>query len=567
MSDYAHRKTDEEIRAIEKRLRKEYKKAEREVQAKLDKHFERYKAKDEAKREQLDRGEISKEEYRKWRTGQIAVGKRWQDMRDTIAQDYARVNQLAREIVNESKPKVYAENANYEAFRIDRASGKRNHFTIYNKDAIKVLAKDNPQLLPNPGKATTNRIYNGLDVRWNRQQIQSVLMQGILQGESIPKLSKRLANEVGDRNMHAAIRNARTAMTCVQNKARLDSMKRAEKMGIKLKKCWIATHDGRTRHWHLDLDGEMAKLDEPFVNDYGEIMYPGDPGAEPANVYNCRCRLIEQLAGHEIDTKAYRESGDTYEYKDWLGQSEKWEFENRGESKGVILGDETKQFTIEDIENMQEMLDAAPQEIQDLWMKAQDEFAPCRIDPKTDKSGLVTNPDGTKEIVFRPKSLKDNDVMQDYECYFHEYFHNIDGILGADLPRVQLSWDYRDDAGRSLSTIITDELHDKFGTKDNTALKSQLGKYYDRLRNDYDPRDYASIVDMTERMAVKCGYGEYPMSIGHGLDYAVKYGSLEQEAFAEIGAAIIANPGAHSLIQQELPKTYAAFWEIVRKAL
>ncbi len=67
-------------------------------------------------------------------------------------------------------------------------------------------------------------------------------------------------------------------------------------MGIKLKKQWLATLDGRTRHAHAMLDGQTAETDKPFHVDGYEIMYPGDTSAPGYLVYNCRCTLIAALA-------------------------------------------------------------------------------------------------------------------------------------------------------------------------------------------------------------------------------------------------------------------------------
>ena len=89
--------------------------------------------------------------------------------------------------------------------------------------------------------------------------------------------------------------HARTAMTGAQNAGRIEGYHRAERMGIKLEKEWLATLDGHTRRSHAMLDGQHVPVDEPFKSLLGEIMYPGDPSARPANVYNCRCTLISHL--------------------------------------------------------------------------------------------------------------------------------------------------------------------------------------------------------------------------------------------------------------------------------
>ena len=96
-------------------------------------------------------------------------------------------------------------------------------------------------------------------------------------------------------SLASAIRTARTATTAAQNAGRMDSYHAVEGMGIKLKKEWLATLDGRTRHAHAMLDGQTAETDKPFRVDGYEIMYPGDTSAPGYLVYNCRCTLIAAL--------------------------------------------------------------------------------------------------------------------------------------------------------------------------------------------------------------------------------------------------------------------------------
>lgn len=68
-------------------------------------------------------------------------------------------------------------------------------------------------------------------------------------------------------------------------------------MGIKLKKEWLATLDGRTRHSHAALDGEKVGTDEKFSNG---CRFPGDPQGRPGEVYNCRCTMVAAL--DDVDT-------------------------------------------------------------------------------------------------------------------------------------------------------------------------------------------------------------------------------------------------------------------------
>ena len=95
----------------------------------------------------------------------------------------------------------------------------------------------------------------------------------------------------------SSIRNARTAVTSAENSGRIDRMKEATEKGLIFKKRWIATSDSRTREWHAELDGAIQDLNKPFTNAVGDIMFPGDPNADPANVYGCRCALGWEYVG------------------------------------------------------------------------------------------------------------------------------------------------------------------------------------------------------------------------------------------------------------------------------
>ena len=328
--DLGHRMTDALIFDIEKTITREYRLAEKEIQAKLDDYLQRFAAKDRLKRKALANGLITQADYDAWRVSQIMVGDRWAKMRDEMAVDFAHASQIARQIAFNGLPEIYALNANYAMYQADVLSGGLcgRGFTLYSRDAVAHLFKEG-EFWHKPGKKVAAEIAMGKQIAWDKKQIQSVMMQSIVQGESIPKMATRLADTVGESDRKVAIRNARTMATGVQNAGRQASISRADsiaqKYGLRALKQWCACLDGRTRDWHADLDGVAIPENEPFVNDYGEIDYPGDPGAEPANVYNCRCDLLTCIEGlgfnnslHPKDTG--REMGDDIAgvtYEEW----------------------------------------------------------------------------------------------------------------------------------------------------------------------------------------------------------------------------------------------------------
>lgn len=322
MADPAHEETEKIIRAIEIRINNEYAQAEKEVQAKIDDYLERFKKKDEtwaawvADVKDTDPKEYKKRlsDYKKWRTSQIAIGKRWKELKQTLAEDLHNANLIARSIATEYMPEIYALNHNYGTYTVESGAMKDTSYTLYDRATVEYLMRDNPQLLPNPGKDLSKRIYGMLDVRWNRQQLQSVMIQAILQGESIADIATRLANTVGEKNRKAAIRNARTMATGAQNAGRIDSYKRAERLGIKMQQQWLSILDNRTRHSHRLVDHEIQPVGEKFSNG---CRFPGDPDAPPAECYNCRCSLRGLVDGLEPKARKLRDLSEIGDYEEW----------------------------------------------------------------------------------------------------------------------------------------------------------------------------------------------------------------------------------------------------------
>ena len=276
---------DKELLKLERSLSKEYATAKKEMKAKYNEFTRKVDKKDEEKRALLAKGAITKTDYDEWRANQTYRAKWFKDMIRTLAKDQTAVNKRAAAIINGTTSGVYAEQFNYGTYMVEKAAKVDTAFTLYDKGAVRNLN----------AKA---EIKVTKDIAWNNRKINSALMQGILQGESIPDIANRLA-KIPDMNAGAAVRNARTLMTSAENEGRLDSFERAANMGINLKKTWVATLDDRVRESHAELDGETVPIDEPFSNG---LMYPADPsGDDPAQVYNCRCTMITQIDGFERD--------------------------------------------------------------------------------------------------------------------------------------------------------------------------------------------------------------------------------------------------------------------------
>ena len=316
MGDSAHSWTDWKIGEIEKELDRIYSRAEKELEEKAAKYFKRFEDLDAKKRALVDAGKMTETDYQKWRTGKIMTGKHWTEMKQQTARELLKVNETATAYVNDQIPAVYVRNYNQVANGIN-GQIKGYSFELVDSSTVRRLATDNTTLLP-------YKYIDGVkDVRWNTQKVNSEILQGILQGDSIPNMAKRL-RKVTEMNRTSAIRNARTSCTSAENKGRMDMLHDAEEKGVHTQKGWMATHDSRTRETHADIDGEFVDIDEEFSNG---LEYPGDPNGDPAEVYNCRCTLVYNVVG--FGQSREQENGQ-YEYDEEI--TDQWRDESKFEN-------------------------------------------------------------------------------------------------------------------------------------------------------------------------------------------------------------------------------------------
>lgn len=286
--DIGHKQADRDLDKLARRIVKEYNTAFRGIKRKADEYFKQFEVEDKKMFAKKDAGQITRDKYLEWRKVELAQGQKWNDTIRAISKDYADINRVAANMTSETMDYVYANNFNYATYMIEAAGGINTNFTLYNRDAVKELLVDNPQLLPKPDPTKVIKKAE----RWNMQKVNSALLQGILQGDSIDTLSSRL-RRVTNMNINSSIRNARTMTTRAENSGRLQAYERVSDMGIEIKKVWVASIDDRTRQAHIDLDGQEVALGEKFVDmDGNELEYPADPSAVPETVYNCRCTMI-----------------------------------------------------------------------------------------------------------------------------------------------------------------------------------------------------------------------------------------------------------------------------------
>ena len=303
-SDLGHKLTDKELAKLERRIAKLYREAGKELQTTIDAYFEQFAKRDEEMKALIGTVQNGKEwteaDYKQWRLNQIGRGERYQAMRDKVAQRATEANAVAVSYTNDATPGIYSLNRNYAAYTIEQVAGNVG-FDLWDEQTVKRLMVEQPDLMPYyPPKRALKR---GIDLAYGKKQIAASVTSSILQGKSIKHMADDLQKRITTMSRDSAIRTARTAVTGAQNAGRMDSYAAAEKMGIKLKKEWLATLDARTRHSHAMLDGEQVAQDKKFSNG---CRFPGDPQGPPWEIYNCRCTLIAAVDGVDTSTAQRR---------------------------------------------------------------------------------------------------------------------------------------------------------------------------------------------------------------------------------------------------------------------
>lgn len=131
----------------------------------------------------------------------------------------------------------------------------------------------------------SNRLRGISDEVW--QHARKELHAGMLAGESIPQLRKRVQATIGVSAPRATM-IARTEVIGAQNRGSLDQMIAA---GFQGTKTWLATRDHRTRASHARANRQERAIVQPGDTEFSvggvSMDGPHDPSAPPGETINC----------------------------------------------------------------------------------------------------------------------------------------------------------------------------------------------------------------------------------------------------------------------------------------
>ena len=550
---YSDEQTERELARLERSIRKEYTRAYKELRVKTAEYFENFAVRDAQMKKAIENGSYPiptgytpDQYYKLWRKNQLGRGKRWEKLRDDMAERIGRSNEIAAAYINDTTPGIYSLNYNYEAYQIEGITGAS--FDIYNEQTVKQIVKGENHI-----EFRTVSVDPVRDYAWNTKKINSALTSGILQGKSIKGLTDSFMT-VMQNNRTAAIRNARTAVTSAQNGGRQESYNRASDMGIKIEKEWMAIIDGATRDSHMELDGVIVPHDETFPNG---LMYPGDPAGAPKEVYNCRCTLTARLPKYSDYSlaKGSRTGNDVESYKEWLEEKNtKKSTDNRNENGTISKSDAES-----DLGKFKEKLRADETMQEQYYNALKQKYAQGNDDAKRLFSKYASgdtikssNYSGTANYNTITKKISMNYATDAANprgigaTYFHEHGHLIDNALGCISDNKKFEQMLRDDAlnyrktygkEHNLKTFakvdiaISKELSDMrrhsavsdiFGAVTRGNVQGCAGhdaKYFENCKSNVTAEAFAH---MYEAQFDKTRYNEMKTYFPNALDYFEK---------------------------------------------
>ena len=140
-------------------------------------------------------------------------------------------------------------------------------------------------------------------------KVKGVVQRAFLGGQSMSEIVEQVGRameggnfsgiftEVGDRAMRVAF-NEILRVHSISGQARLEDL---AKRNQSIKKKWIHIPVARVpRISHMLADGQTVPVDEPYIVEGEELMFPRDPSGSPENTIYCHCVSVPWIDNADL---------------------------------------------------------------------------------------------------------------------------------------------------------------------------------------------------------------------------------------------------------------------------
>ena len=204
------------------------------------------------------------------------------------------------------------------AWAIDQASGVSLNWSMISDNAVRAAAglgggignltglmtdyevKQHQKLLDD---AFVN--YDKDTVKWIGRDIRT----GIIQGDSVQTISKRLRDNALTSSYNSAMKITRTEVLRATGLGQQIGYDEARDFGVNVNEVWDATLDSRTRPEHGASDGLVKDNVTGFFDvAWGQVAGPRRSGIAGQDI-NCRCFAVGEVEGYSPELRRIRGEG------------------------------------------------------------------------------------------------------------------------------------------------------------------------------------------------------------------------------------------------------------------
>ena len=245
---------------------------------------------------------------------------------------FMRLSNIEKEIIDIMKPYLTANEALLkdmsvlgldvgffnDAWAVDQATGVSLGWGIIDDNAVRAAVGIGGDLGVLSGLMTDFEIakhqkilddaftnYDKDTIKWIGRDIRT----GIIQGESVTKIAKRLKDGAITSSYNSAMVIARTETLRSMGIGNLIAYDQARDYGVQINEIWDATLDDRTRSSHASADGTIKDNETGyFTVPWGQVVAPRTSGIAAEDI-QCRCISVGEVEGYSPELRAIRDEG------------------------------------------------------------------------------------------------------------------------------------------------------------------------------------------------------------------------------------------------------------------